>query len=101
MFERTLTDLIRGLRANKRSEAKFIGIALDEIRKELKSNDLDLKANAIDKLNYVRTERERERGRTEGGERMHTPGKAVRTHRHTRVIECLAPPRKEDGLRVH
>ena len=54
MFERTLTDLIRGLRANKKNETKFISIALDEIRKELSGNDLDLKANAIDKLNYVR-----------------------------------------------
>ena len=57
MFERTLTDLIRGLRANKKNEAKFISVALDEIRKELKSNDLDLKANAIDKLCYVREAR--------------------------------------------
>ena len=54
MFERTLTDLIRALRSNKKNEAKFISLALDEIRKELKSNDLDVKANAIDKLNYVR-----------------------------------------------
>jgi len=53
MFERTLADLIRGLRANKKNEAKFISIALEEIRKELKSNDLDVKANAINKLNYV------------------------------------------------
>ena len=67
MFERTLTDLIRGLRANKKNETKFISIALDEIRKELRGNDLDLKANAIDKLNYVRPCARGREGRNRAG----------------------------------
>ncbi|GJJ13138.1 hypothetical protein Clacol_007388 [Clathrus columnatus] len=50
MWERTLQDLIRGLRANKKDEAKFIARAIDEIRDEVKSKDMDLKAAALLKL---------------------------------------------------
>lgn len=53
MWERTLQDLIRGLRANKKDEAKFIAQAVDEIRNEVKSKDMDLKAGAVLKLTYV------------------------------------------------
>jgi AP-3 complex subunit delta len=55
MWERTLQDLIRGLRANKKDEAKFISQAVDEIRKEVRSKDMELKAAAILKLTYVST----------------------------------------------
>jgi AP-3 complex subunit delta len=55
MWERTLQDLIRGLRANKKDEAKFIAKAVDEIRQEIKSEDMELKAGAVLKLSYVRT----------------------------------------------
>ena len=55
MWERTLQDLIRGLRANKQDEAKFIAQAVDEIRQEVRSKDMELKAGAILKLTYVRT----------------------------------------------
>jgi hypothetical protein len=54
MFEKSLTDLIRGIRANKKSEQKYISVCLQEIRTEVKLNDLDIKANAIAKLTYVR-----------------------------------------------
>src|ERR1700722_3711037 len=53
MWERTLRDLIRGLRANKNDESKFIAHAVDEIRNEVKSKDMELKAGAILKLIYV------------------------------------------------
>jgi hypothetical protein len=53
MFEKSLTDLIRGIRANKKSEHKYISACLQEIRNEVKSNDIDVKANAIAKLTYV------------------------------------------------
>ncbi|KAI0271465.1 Ap3d1 protein [Gloeopeniophorella convolvens] len=53
MWERTLQDLIRGLRANKKDEAKFIAQAVDEIRKEIKSKDMELKAGAALKLTYL------------------------------------------------
>ncbi|KAL5036236.1 hypothetical protein BDV3_004946 [Batrachochytrium dendrobatidis] len=50
MFEKSLTDLIRGLRANKNSEERFVANAIDEVRQELRTNDLDIKTNAISKL---------------------------------------------------
>ncbi|TFK56535.1 Adaptor protein complex AP-3 delta subunit [Heliocybe sulcata] len=53
MWERTLQDLIRGLRANKKDESKFIAQAVDEIRKEIKSKDMELKAAAVLKLIYL------------------------------------------------
>lgn len=53
MWERTLQDLVRGLRANKKDEAKFIATAVDEIRQEIKSDDMGLKAGAVLKLTYV------------------------------------------------
>jgi len=53
MWERTLQDLIRGLRANKKDEAKFIAQAVDEIRREIKNKDMELKAGAVLKLTYV------------------------------------------------
>jgi len=53
MWERTLQDLVRGLRANKKDEAKFIAKAVDEIRQEIKSDDMELKAGAVLKLTYV------------------------------------------------
>ncbi|KAF7302704.1 AP-3 complex subunit delta [Mycena chlorophos] len=53
MWERTLQDLIRGLRANKSDESKFIAKAVDEIRKEIKSDDMELKAGAVLKLTYL------------------------------------------------
>jgi AP-3 complex subunit delta-1 len=54
MWERTLQDLIRGLRANKKDDAKFIAQAVDEIRQEIRSKDMELKAGAVLKLTYVR-----------------------------------------------
>lgn len=55
MWERTLQDLIRGLRANKTDENKFISQAIDEIRQEIRSKDMELKAGAVLKLTYVST----------------------------------------------
>lgn len=57
MFERTLQDLIRGLRAHKASskaaEEAFIQEALTEVREELKGNDMALKAEGVLKVCYV------------------------------------------------
>ncbi|KAF9786882.1 adaptin N terminal region-domain-containing protein [Thelephora terrestris] len=53
MWERTLQDLIRGLRANKQDEATFINKAVNEIREEIKNKDMELKAGAIMKLTYL------------------------------------------------
>ncbi|EPT03380.1 hypothetical protein FOMPIDRAFT_1022378 [Fomitopsis schrenkii] len=53
MWERTLQDLIRGLRANKKDENKFIAQAIAEIRQEIRSKDMELKAGAVLKLTYL------------------------------------------------
>ncbi|THV06465.1 Ap3d1 protein [Dendrothele bispora CBS 962.96] len=53
MWERTLQDLIRGLRANKKDEAQFIAKAIEEIRQEIKGDDMELKAGAVLKLTYL------------------------------------------------
>lgn len=57
MFERTLQDLIRGLRAHKGAsktqEDAFIAEAMTEIRDELKGKDMALKAEAVIKMCYV------------------------------------------------
>ncbi|CAG8543565.1 9729_t:CDS:10, partial [Racocetra persica] len=53
MFEKSLTDLIRGIRANKKNEQKYIAACLQEIHQEVKSNDHDVKALAISKLTYL------------------------------------------------
>ncbi|KAJ8656449.1 hypothetical protein O0I10_007772 [Lichtheimia ornata] len=53
MFEKSLTDLIRGIRANKKNEQKYIQVCLQEIRNEVKSNDVDVKGVAIAKLTYL------------------------------------------------
>ena len=55
MFEKSLTDLIRGIRANKKNEQKYIAACIQECRQEVKSNDPDVKAMAILKLTYVRS----------------------------------------------
>lgn len=53
MWERNLQDLIRGLRAHRNDEARFIASAIDEIRGEVRSEDMELKAAAVVKLTYV------------------------------------------------
>ena len=79
MFEKSLNDLVRGIRAHKSNEASsqfrfvcapresslslshqavFIGQCMVEIKKELKQENMGLKCNAIAKLIYVRCYRD-------------------------------------------
>ncbi|EXJ75935.1 uncharacterized protein A1O5_00443 [Cladophialophora psammophila CBS 110553] len=53
MFEKSLVDLIRGLRGHKGNETEYIQGALKECRSEIRSQDLDLKATALLKLIYL------------------------------------------------
>lgn len=53
MFEKSLVDLIRGLRSNKGSENEYIQGALKECRTEIRSQDMDIKATALLKLIYL------------------------------------------------
>ncbi|ORZ17574.1 adaptin N terminal region-domain-containing protein [Lobosporangium transversale] len=53
LFAHTLTDLIRGIRQNKKNEQAYIAKEIADIRLELRRNDPDLKAQAIAKLTYL------------------------------------------------
>ncbi|EON69188.1 hypothetical protein W97_08546 [Coniosporium apollinis CBS 100218] len=53
MFEKSLYDLIRGLRNHKGNERAYIQESLRECRREIKSQDMDLKATALLKLTYL------------------------------------------------
>ncbi|KAI1155755.1 adaptin N terminal region-domain-containing protein [Nemania diffusa] len=53
LFEKSLYDLIRGLRSHKGNEKEYIQNCLKECRSEVRSQDLDLKATALLKLIYL------------------------------------------------
>ena len=53
MFEKSLVDLIRGLRGHKGQENEYIQDAIKECRKEIRSQDMDVKATALLKLVYL------------------------------------------------
>lgn len=53
MFEKSLYDLIRGLRNHKGNEKEYIQNCLKECRSEVRSQDLDLKATALLKVIYL------------------------------------------------
>jgi AP-3 complex subunit delta-1 len=52
-FEKSLYDLIRGLRNHKGNENEYIQNCLKECRSEIRSQDMDLKARAVLKLVYL------------------------------------------------
>ncbi|CAF0909312.1 unnamed protein product [Adineta ricciae] len=53
MFDKSLHDLVRGIRNHKDNEAKYINEAIDEIKQELKQDNIAVKANAVNKLTYL------------------------------------------------
>lgn len=53
MFEKSLYDLIRGLRSHKGNESEYIRGMLKECRTEVQSQDMDVKATALLKLIYL------------------------------------------------
>jgi AP-3 complex subunit delta len=53
MFEKSLVDMIRGLRSHKGNENEYIKGALKECRTEIRSQDMDIKATALLKLIYL------------------------------------------------
>ncbi|KAK7425474.1 AP-3 complex subunit delta [Neonectria magnoliae] len=52
-FEKSLYDLIRGLRNHKGDEKEYIQKSLKECRAEVRGQDMDLKATALLKLIYL------------------------------------------------
>jgi AP-3 complex subunit delta-1 len=56
MFERSLSSLIKGLRSHRgRDERRYVATIMDEIKHEIRSGDMDVKAEAVLKLTYVST----------------------------------------------
>ena len=53
MFEKSLSDLVRGIRAHKEDEAGYIAECIREIKKELRTDNMSNKANAVAKLTYL------------------------------------------------
>jgi AP-3 complex subunit delta-1 len=53
MFERSLGDLIRGIRQHTDDENRFVATCMDNCRRELRTGSIDIKANAIAKLTYL------------------------------------------------
>ena len=53
LFDKNLTDLVRGIRNNRENEAKYIAQCMEEIKEELRQDNLSVKSNAIAKLTYV------------------------------------------------
>ncbi|KAG0645248.1 Delta-adaptin [Hyphodiscus hymeniophilus] len=52
-FEKSLYDLIRGLRNHKGNEKEYIQHSLKECKAEIRSQDMDVKATALLKLIYL------------------------------------------------
>ncbi|XP_015954365.1 AP-3 complex subunit delta [Arachis duranensis] len=53
LFQRTLEDLIKGMRLQLIGESAFISKAVEEIRREIKSTDPHTKSTALHKLCYL------------------------------------------------
>uniref|UniRef100_A0A8C4QXJ2 Clathrin/coatomer adaptor adaptin-like N-terminal domain-containing protein n=1 Tax=Eptatretus burgeri TaxID=7764 RepID=A0A8C4QXJ2_EPTBU len=53
MFDKNLQDLVRGIRNHKDDESKYVAQCIDEVKQELKQDNIAVKANAIAKLNYL------------------------------------------------
>ncbi|OVA04964.1 Clathrin/coatomer adaptor [Macleaya cordata] len=55
LFQRSLEDLIKGLRLQLMGggESKFIAKSMEEIRREIKSTDIQTKSTALEKLTYL------------------------------------------------
>ncbi|CAM9768696.1 unnamed protein product [Ectocarpus sp. 4 AP-2014] len=53
MFEKSLQDVVKGIRANKRDPSDYISATIAEIKVELRSSDAFIKAQAIRKLTYL------------------------------------------------
>ena len=53
MFEKTLQDVVKGIRASKRDTALYISQCIAEIKTEINSSDMYVKANALQKLTFL------------------------------------------------
>ncbi|CAM9790255.1 unnamed protein product [Lampetra fluviatilis] len=53
MFDKSLQDLVRGIRNHKDDEPKYISMCIEEIKQELRQENIAVKANAVAKLGYL------------------------------------------------
>ena len=53
LFQKSLQDLIKGIRSNKDSNSEYISKAIAECKAELKSTDPDLKAEAVSNILFL------------------------------------------------
>lgn len=53
VFEKTLQDIVKGIRASKRDTALYISQCIAEIKTELNASDMYVKANALQKLTFL------------------------------------------------
>jgi AP-3 complex subunit delta-1 len=47
LYQKSLQDLVKGIRANKKDPSAFISLTIAEIKQELKSPDPRVKAQAV------------------------------------------------------
>ncbi|CAI0450706.1 unnamed protein product [Linum tenue] len=53
LFQRSLDDIIKGLRHQQAGESAFVSKVLEEVRREIKSTDSHTKSTALQKLTYL------------------------------------------------
>jgi AP-3 complex subunit delta-1 len=53
LFQRSLRDMIAGMRSNRNNEEKYIQSTMEDIKKELKNTDMKVKTVALQKLTYL------------------------------------------------
>jgi AP-3 complex subunit delta-1 len=53
MFEKTLQDIVKGIRTSRRDTALYISQCIAEIKDEINSKDMYVKANALQKLTFL------------------------------------------------
>jgi uncharacterized membrane protein len=53
LFQKSLQDLIKGTRQQRKDGSSFLSQAILEIKNELKSNDPHIKAEAVRKITYL------------------------------------------------
>jgi len=53
MFETSLSDMVKGIRAHKRDPSTYISTSILQIKKELVSTDMFTKSNALRKLTFL------------------------------------------------
>ncbi|KAI0240347.1 AP-3 complex subunit delta-1 [Lamellibrachia satsuma] len=53
VLDKNLQDLVRGIRNHKDTEAKYVAECIDEIKQELRQDNMSVKANAVCKLMFI------------------------------------------------